>query len=191
MATELDPDKNETEGVDTALEEAQSLTLLQDAAKRRQKREHTLFLDVPSWGGDMIAEYRVVPPDELRKVADAAMRRARQANGQIKPAENDVQMIIAACVGLYLKHPETGERVPIEDQYGHVGYDRIAHVLGKDDVIKSNSEAVRYVMAERGTDDDEWVENVMAMSLHATTLGRWMRDPSKRGVDLEELLGEL
>lgn len=183
-------DNNELEGIGTALGEAQSLSLLQDAQKRRQEREHTLFLDVPSWNGDLVAEYRVVPPKALKQVAEAAMRRTRN-NGEPEPAANDVAMIAAACVGLYMKHPETGERVAIEDEFGHVGFDRIAKMLGKEEELSSQAQVVRYLMAERGDNDGEWVENVMAMSLHANAIGRWMKDPSRQGVDLEELLGEL
>ncbi|HEY7414424.1 MAG TPA: hypothetical protein VH593_04470, partial [Ktedonobacteraceae bacterium] len=87
------------------------------------------------------------------------------------------------------KDPETGERVPIEDEYGHVGYNRIAAVLGKEDELQSNSDVVRYLMSERN-DDGSWTENIAAISIHANAISRWMRDPSKRGVDLDDLLGE-
>jgi hypothetical protein len=183
-------DNDHTEGIDTALGSAQGLSLLKDAQKKRQARARTLFLDVPSWDGDLIAEYQVVHPDKLRAVAERAMRRARTNNGNGTPTgSNDIDMIITASVGLYAKNPETGERVPIEDEFGHVGYDRIAKLLGKDDEIKSNSDAVRYLMAERD-DEGGWVENVVAMSLHADAISKWMKDPSKHGVDLETLLGE-
>jgi hypothetical protein len=99
-------------------------------------------------------------------------------------------VIVAASVGLYMRDPDTRERVAIDDEYGHVGYDRIAKMLGKDDELRSNADAVRYLMSERD-EDGGWVENNMAISLHANAIGRWMRDPSKRGVDLDELLGEL
>jgi hypothetical protein len=184
-------ENNDVAKVGTALEDASGRSLLKKAQKKRQEREHTLFLDVPSWDGDLVCEYRVVHPDKLKKVAEAAMRRMRNGD-QPKPAANDVAMIIAAAVGLYVKDPDTGERVPVEDEFGHVGYDRIAKVLGVEEEIKSNEMAVRYLMAER--DDDEeggWTENVMAMSLHANAIGRWTKDPSKQGIDLEELLGEL
>jgi hypothetical protein len=180
--------ENQLEGIGTALGNAQSLSILKDAQKRRQEREHTLFLAVPSWDGDLICEYRVVPPDELTRVAERAVQRARN-NGKVQPASNDIAMIVAACVGLYVKHPETGERVPVEDEFGHVGYNRIAKVLGKEDEIKSNADAVRYLMAERD-EEGGWTENIMAMSLHANSIGKWTRDPGRRGVDLEELLGE-
>jgi hypothetical protein len=183
------PDNKELEGVGTALQNAQGLSLLKEAEKRRQEREHTLFLDVPSWDGDLIAEYRVVPPDDIRRIAEAALRRSRNGN-RSEVASNDVLVIATACVGLYVKNPENDERVPIEDDFGHVRYDRIAHVLGKQDEIKSSSEAIRYLMGER-TKEGGWTENIMAISIHANAIGKWMRDPSRSDVDLDDILGEL
>lgn len=183
------PDNKELEGIGTAVHNAQGLSLLKEAEKRRQERERTLFLDVPSWDGDLIAEYRVLLKDEIVKLAEAALRRTRNGNRN-EAASNDITVIAAACVGLYVKNPEDGERVPVEDEFGHVGYDRIAVVLGKDDEIKSRADAVRYLMGER-TEDGGWTENIMAMSIHANTIGKWMRDPSRSNVDLEDLLGEL
>lgn len=181
--------EEQLEAIGTAVGSAQSLSLLKEAERRRSEREHTLFLDVPSWDGDLVCEYRVVPPDDLKRVAEAAIRRSRNG-GKSESAANDVAMIVAAAVGLYVKHPETGERVPVEDEFGHVSYDRIAGVLGKEDDIKSNAEAVRYLMAERDKEGG-WVENIMAMSIHANAIARWTKDTSKRSIDLEELLGEL
>jgi hypothetical protein len=185
-------DTEHTEGIGTSLESVQSLSLLKQAQKKRQTRQRTFFLDVPSWDGDLICEYQVVDPDMLKKVAAGAIRRARNGSEQ-EAAANDVDLILAAAVGLYAKDPETGERVAIEDEHGHVGYGRIAKLLGKDDEVKSQAQAVRYLMAERDDDSEDggWVENVMAMSLHADAISRWMKDPSKHGVDLETLLGEL
>jgi hypothetical protein len=107
----------------------------------------------------------------------------------MEPGANDITLIVASCVGLYARDPETGERVPIEDEAGHVKYDRICHVLGHDE-ITSNREAVKYLMGERAEQGDGWVHNVVAVSIHADKISKWMQDPSKRTVDLEELLGE-
>lgn len=185
-------DTEHTESIGTSLENVQSQSLLKQAQKKRQTRQRTFFLDVPSWDGDLICEYQVVDPDVLKKVAAGAIRRARNG-GEQEAAANDVDLIVAAAVGLYAKHPETGERVPIQDEHGHVGYGRIAKLLDKDDEIKSQAQAVRYLMAERDDDSEDggWVENIMAMSLHADAISRWMKDPSKHGVDLETILGEL
>lgn len=189
---ELPNNDDEMEGIGTALGNAQSLSLLKDAQRKRQARGHTLFLDVPSWDGDLICEYRVVDPDELRKVAERAFRRSRSNGQSPQAAEGDIDLIVTASVGLYAKDPETGKRVAIEDEFGHVGYNRIAKLLGKEDEIKSNSDAVRYLTGERSDDDEEgWVENVVAISLHSNAISNWMKDPSKQAVDLEALLGEL
>jgi hypothetical protein len=149
-----------------------------------------LYLDVPSWNGDLIAEYRVVPPEDLKRIAENALRRAR--SGLPEPADNDISMIIAACVGLYMKNPETNgeERVALEDEFGIVKYDRIAIMLGKEDEIKDNRTAVRYLMSERD-ENGGWTPNVMAISLHANAIARWTKDPSKHSIDVDELLGEL
>lgn len=168
--------------------DGQGLSLLRQAEQRRRERSHSLFLDVPGWDGALVCEYRVVPPEELRKVAERATRRTRNG-GPPEPAENDVAMIIAASAGLYVIDPDTQERVAVTDKYGHVGYDRIAAILGVDDEVNSVVKSVRYLMGERN-EDGSWTDNVMALSLHAQAIGRWMKDPSKHGVDLEELLGE-
>jgi hypothetical protein len=185
---ELPNDETQVEEIGTALSNVQGLSLLKEAQQRRQARERTLFLDVPSWDGDLVCEYRVVSPDGLKKLAEKAMRRNR--NGNAEAGANDVLMIIASAVGLYIKNPENGERVAIEDEFGHVSYNRIANILGKEDEIKSNVEAVRYLMGERD-EDGGWVENIMAMSLHANAIAKWMKDPSKHGVEIDDLLGEL
>lgn len=187
---ELPNNNEQLEGIGTALGNAQSLSLLKRAQQKRQARERTLFLDVPSWNGDLICEYRVVPPDDLKKVAEKALRRARSNNGS-QAATNDIDLIIAASVGLYMKDPETGDRVAIEDQFGHVSYDRIAKLLGVDDEIDTAVDTVRYLMGERDKNGDGWVENVVAMSLHSNAISNWMKDPSKQVVDLEALLGEI
>jgi len=176
----------------TALTKARSQSLLAQAEERRAAREAHLFLEVPTWNGDLVAEYKVLGRQELIRMAERAARRFRNGANQNSEttSSNDIDLIVAANVGLHMVDPESGERVPIEDEFGPVGYGRVAKVLDKEDVIKSNADAVRYLMSER-TDDGGIEENVMAIGIHANAISKWMRDPSKHGVDLEELLGEL
>lgn len=170
-----------------SVEAARGLSLLQEAEQRRAKRQHHLFLDIPTWDGDLVAEYRVVGKPELKVMAERALR--RQRNGaESDPAQNDIDLILTACVGLHAFDRETGERVPIEDEAGHVGYDRITAILGRDEITTA-ADAVRYLMADRD-DEGGWVENVVAISMHGDRIGRWMRDTSRKGGPLEELLGE-
>lgn len=176
------------EDIGTAVNGARGLSLLRQAEKERSEREKSLFLDVPSWDGSLIGEYRLIEKDQLRKLTERQLRRFR--SGDRDTVQSDIELIVMACVGLYARDPESGDRVSIEDDFGIVTYDRIAKVLGKENEIKSNSDAVRYLTAER-EENGVWEENTIAIGIHAQSISRWMRDPSKRSFDLEELLGEL
>jgi hypothetical protein len=170
-------------------ETSQAVNLLQKAQERRQKRETHLYLDVPTWDGDLIAEYRILDPDEMRLVADATAARIRQGNAE--PGSNDMGLLNAMCVGLHVFDREDNKRVPILDEFGIVNYTRIAKFLGKDHILKTANDAIKYLMSERDPDDeDKYIVNLVAISLHANSVQRWMRDTSKRTVDLEALLGE-
>lgn len=176
----LDPTEDPTES-------ARSLSILQTAQKERAKRETHLFLDVPSWNGALVAEYRIIDKTILDEMGKRNAARLRA--GKFDKVKADIELILRAAVGLWVLDPKSGDRVQLEDEFGHVGYDRITLVLGRND-IDGAQDAVRYVMAERGNDDDSWVENTVAMGLHAQSITRWMKDPSKRSIDLEDLLGE-
>jgi hypothetical protein len=110
-------------------------------------------------------------------------------NGKVDPAANDIALIVSAAVGLYAVDPESGERVPVEDEFGHVSFDRIAFVLGVDGKIDSNAEAVKYLMGDKN-EDGSWTVNIVAISMHANKISNWMRDTSKRSIGMEEILGE-
>jgi hypothetical protein len=169
---------------------AHSVSLLKAAEHRRDAREATLFLDVPSWNGELVCEYRVVARDEILAMTNRIQRMLRQGNGQGDPARGDFDLIAAAAVALYVIDPESGDRVPIEDDNGPVGYDRIAQVMGKEDQFSSQREVISYLMGTRTTSDGGWKENLLAVSIHANTIARWMSDPTRRSVDVESLLGE-
>lgn len=168
-------------------EAASATSLLKAAEARRAAREAHLFLDIPGWDGDMIGEYRIIPAKEMTVIAEGVARKFK-ANGS-DPLIGDLEVIIHSCVGLHVNDPETGKRVPIEDEFGHVGYGRIADVLGRDD-ITSNADAVKYLTGTRN-EDGSWETNVTAVNQHAQRIQRWMRDPSKRTVNIEDILSEL
>ena len=174
--------------IGTASNGARGLSLLRDAEQKRSEREKSLFLDIPSWDGSLIGEYRLIDKNELTKLAERQIRRFRQ--GDRDTLKNDIELIVLSCVGLYARDPESGDRVSIEDEFGIVKYDRIGKVLGKDEEIKSASDAVKYLTAER-EENGVWEENSIAIGIHAQSISRWMRDPSKRTFDIEELLGEI
>lgn len=171
-------------------ETSQATNLLQAAQERRQQRETHLYLDVPTWDGDLIAEYRILTPEEMKAIASNTA--ARMRNGGLEPGSNDMVLINAMCCGLHLRDPESGDRVALTDEFGVVNYARVAKKLGKDHILKDSFDAIKYLMSERDPEDpDKYIVNLVAITLHANAVQRWMRDTSKRTVDLEAILGEL
>lgn len=189
---ELDPHAEGIDSIGEATGEARSLSLLSKAKEKRDKRENHLFLDVPSWDGTLIAEYEIIPEDELTKMGDTLSRKIRA--GEWKRIDGDIELIVRACVGLWVRDPESGDRVMIEDEAGHVGFDRIIESLGVDgetsEKIKSNKDVVKYLTAERDEKTGGYVVNSVAIGMHAQSISRWMKDPSKRNIDIDDLLGE-
>lgn len=168
---------------------ARSESLLERAASKRKKRAKHLFLDVPSWDSDMVAEYRVLEQSELDGIADRQARRLRAGDNDSQQA--DLELIAMANVALHMVDPESGGRLPIEDDHGLVGYNRIAYKLGMEDELDTNAQVIRYLTGERSEDDTGWKANPTAITMHANKIARWMRDPSKSGSSaLEALLGE-
>lgn len=190
MSTEEELDLPDLTELGAGANGARGRSLIQTADKARKSREKSLFLDIPSWDGALIGEYRVIDKNVLDRLTERQLRRVR-SGGKIDATLNDIELILTACVGLWARDPESGDRVAIEDDGGIVGFDRIATVLGKEDSIKSAADAVRYLTAEVRNDDGTWQENSIAIGMHSNTISRYMRDPSKRNVDLDSILGEL
>src|SRR5688500_18010026 len=108
----------------TAAEEAKGISLLRKAAARREERVHALFLDVPSWDGDIIAEYQVVNRPRLETMARKISAESKGGNESSLRTAADIDFIVEACVGLYAYNPEgdsqEDRRVVIEDDLGKV-----------------------------------------------------------------------
>lgn len=157
----------------TAAEEAKGISLLRHAEQRRAESKDALFLDVPSWNGDLIAEYRVVDRTRLETMVRKIQQEAKGNNNTAR-TQADIDLILEANVGLYAYDAEGGpeeadRRAPIEDDLGLVPYTRVSMVLGKNGMINSARAAVLYLFKD----------NAVAISAHALTIARWMRDPSK------------
>lgn len=170
---------------------ARSLSLLDRAKAKRAERETHLFLEVPSWDGDLVAEYRVLGSKELEVISDNVTRKIRA--GEADQIRADLEVIAKSNVALHMVDPETGDRVTLEDEGGPIGYDRVALLFNMEDQLTSVFKTIQYLTGERKEDGapGEWQENPTAISQHANRIARWMRDPSKSGIGvLEELLGE-
>jgi hypothetical protein len=137
----------------------------------------------------MVAEYRVLGGKEIDQIAEQAARRMKSGNGD--SLQSDIDLIARANLGLYMIDPESGDRVPLEDEYGVVGYNRVAVKLGMERELDSNAKVIKYLTGERKEDGSGWQENQTAITMHANSIARWMRDPSKTNRSLEDILGEL
>jgi hypothetical protein len=156
----------------TAAEEAKGISLLRQAEERREQESDTLFLDVPSWSGDLIAEYKVLDRPRLEAMVRKVQQLARDGNQSNARTVADIGLLLESNVGLYAYDPDGGDteesrRAPITDEHGTVTYDRIGKILGQD--FRSSRESVLYLMKN----------NAIAISTHALAVARWMRDPSK------------
>lgn len=169
-------------GAGPAAEEARGISLLRSAAQRRERSGDTLFLDVPTWSGDLIAEYKVIERQRLEQLISRIQRESRNGNSTSTRTAADIDLLVEANVGLYAFDVEASladdggddgrGRVPIEDGSGVVTFGRIGPVLGKE--FRSAREAVLYLMKNNG----------LAVTAHAVVVARWMRDPSKTAQQL-------
>jgi hypothetical protein len=153
-----------------AVEEARGISLLHSAERQRDQQAGTLFLDVPTWGGKLVAEYRVVDRPRLNALAQKIQQMRRDGNETSAMTAADIDLLLEANVGLYafdVEAEEGKQRVPINDERGIVTYRRIGPVLGKD--FRTARESVLYMMKD----------NAVAISAHAMKIARWMEDPSK------------
>jgi hypothetical protein len=183
-----DPEKPGLPTPGESPELARGLSLLEQARKRREERESHLFVDVPSWEGELVAEYRILNPDELDAIADNAARKIK--SGERDSVFADLDLIAKANVALYMRDPDSGDRVPLEDELGKIGFGRAAQVLGLQEELNTVVKTIKYMMGERRDDGSGWQVNPTAITMHANRIARWMRDPSKGGMSLEEILGE-
>jgi len=170
----------------TAAEEAKGISLLRAAAERREKRVHNLFLDVPSWDGDLIAEYAVAGRPKLEAMARKIMAESKGgANEANLRTAADIDFIVEACVGLHALDPEGAteeeRRVPIEDDLGKVPYNRFGDILvriaGEGRTVSHVPRTARETVLKMFAKDNE--DPSVPISAHAMVIARWMRDPSK------------
>lgn len=153
-----------------------------DALKARRAElgeERHLDLDVPGYGGDLVARYRVPPAGELDRVAK---RISKLPEGERLLAAT-ISQVILACDSMWIR--VNGELEPLDpNDTLPVRYDhRLAEALGIEITAKTTAAEVVKSVFVSGTG-----LNVAALSAHASQLGEWMIDTS-RDVD-EDFLGE-
>lgn len=175
----------------TAVEEAKGVSLLRKAAERREKRVHAAFIDVPSWDGDLIAEYQVVNRGKLETMARKISAESKGGNESSLRTAADIDFIVEACVGLYAYDPEgdseEARRVAITDDLGKVPYTRFGDILvriaGEGRTVTHAPRTAREVVLKTFAKDNE--DPAVPISAHAMMIARWMRDPSKAPTTLD------
>lgn len=179
----------------TAAEEARGVSLLQEAEHEREHRDDTLYLDIPSWGGDLIGAYRPIERTRLETMIRKIMKETRKSRGPNSDTNArtaaDIDLITATCIGIYARDPgwdgrEDAEesRVPVLVGSDPATYGTINEVLRKPQ-IRSQRDAVLYLFAKPPSEGGPGGDPGVPISAHALTIARYMRDPSKDPTDLE------
>ena len=159
--TEVEPDTD-------ALEISASSVL--DGIKRRRDERVDPWFDIPTWGGELKAKYRIVDPKEVRKMIN---RIRSQGRGAPKDGgEADADFIINACVAV---HAFPLDREDYDEDEGirvSSGFDQEL-VEALEIQARNPRELIGHLF--KG--------NKIAVSTHAQKVARWMQDTSK---DIED-----
>lgn len=143
------------------------------AKRRKAVAAVTKDLDVWGYGGELVARYRLLDPlVEGKEITDKVTR--NYTNPTDQGFYGILDTLIAACVGLYYRDPETGVLTLIdEDGLGPMGYDqRAAEYFGfptdsaRDTVIKIFNGYKTSILAHV-RELNEWMEHPTS----AATLG--------------------
>jgi hypothetical protein len=154
----------------TAVEEAaESRSLLDRLKKRRDERPDILTLDIPSWDGELKADYQLVTRSDLEQMARKVRQRA-QVSEKVGDDQNsglraDIDFLVKACVRVHAHDSETSEEMEVGTGY-NAG---VAAALGNPEGTDNTTGLVLYLFKNNG----------IAVSAHALKIARWMQDTSK------------
>lgn len=162
---DLDPDSS------TATIAAGGGSVLDRVKKRRTNKAAEVWLDIPSWGGEMKAQYQVLDRDEVEKMIRRVQARQRQGDQRKSDSTPDLDFLIKACIGVKAFDMETEE-----EQILATGYSmELVPLLDPRDedenpiVVKDQRGLVAYLMKYNG----------IALAAHAQKVARWMQDTGK------------
>ncbi len=146
-------------------------SVLDRVKRRRTNKADTLWIDIPSWGGDMKAEYQVLDPDEVQKMIRRVQARQRKGGDQRYDSTPDLDFLVKACIGVKAVDAETEE-----EQVLASGYEmKLVEMLDPQDedgnpiTIRDQRGLVAYLVKHNG----------IALAAHAQKIARWMQDTAK------------
>jgi hypothetical protein len=156
MTSYAEPDAS-ADVVETPADQGSLLARIK-ARRETLVADETLDLPIPTWGGDLVARYRVLDRKEIETLTTR--------NG--KPtATADLDFLIRSCVGISMRDDE-GELVALIDQTGPVRFDaRLAGMLDID--AMTARDVVQYLFRA----------NAVAVGAHAQKIAEWMQDTSQ------------
>lgn len=172
---ELDHDEQLEPGQAAPEIAADSQSILDKITKRRDQRDDTEVFDIPSWGGELKARYKVVDRADLEKMIDR-IRRRRGSNGSSSGVEADADFLIKACIGVVAHDLDTDDEQEIASGYTmdlasilKPVYPKGHPMEGKPVTLHNERELVIYLL--------KW--NGVALATHGAAVARWMQDTSK------------
>lgn len=140
---------------------------------RQLQNEHHKDIEVPGYGGDLIARYKVMSPDDIKR-ASKLVERLPEAERLNVAA---IDQIIAACDSLWTVDPsdpnaDENGLVPLDPATPDLRFDtRLAAWFGFE--ADSARGTVRAIFTVEG------VVNMPAILDHSSKIGRWMQDVSQ------------
>jgi hypothetical protein len=174
---------------ESAAEALLGQSILERAVARRTKRDldHEWF-DIPSWDGELKAQYKVLEREDVEQMVrsirarQVSNGRGNQAGQKSSGSDADLDFIVKACVNIKAHDNETEEEKILHITYSSV--DTIKELFAPDPrdesdeatnlrrmvgSIKTPREAVAFLMGYNG----------IAIAAHGGMLARWMQDTSK------------
>jgi hypothetical protein len=143
-------------------------SILQRAQEERDEklRQLTLKLDIPSWDGVFVAEYKLLP----RNLVESMQQRSRSK----KDINSEMDMIARACVNIWVRDPDSGRLIELdEDKPVRYTVD-LLKVLGKTKLLEGKkSEKEPYITIRH-----MFAGNELSIGAHAFQLITWMADPT-------------
>lgn len=145
------------------------------AKREALAREQTIDMPIPGYGGELVCRYRLLDP--LTEGKEIGQRLQTQFPKKEQETELlhfvNVDTIVAACVGFFIKHPGSGDLHPLGDSAdGMAGLAPTYEDTQLAELLGFEAETARQaVVAVFGG-------NRAAVNVHAMRLQSWMSDTS-------------
>jgi hypothetical protein len=179
MSTEVEHDREREHEEGDSIPVDRASSVLGQISKRREERSENeeLLLPIPTWGGDLVGNYRLIDQTELERIAN------RVRSGRPDPTA-DKDFLAKSCYAILIRDPESGQLQQLEDESGMpVAYSmRLAQALGLD---PEQYDTARKLIGHL------FQNNQLAVAGHAGKIIQWMQDTSQEvdGAVLGESVG--